>query len=52
VSFILLFAKVWDGLSDPVVGYLVSKTKLRWGRLRAWCDDVMMMMMMMTTMID
>ena len=39
VSFIIFFARIWDGFSDPFVGYLVSKTRLKWGRLRAWCVD-------------
>ena len=37
MSFIIFFARIWDGFSDPFVGYLVSKTRLKWGRLRAWC---------------
>ena len=36
VSVLLLLARIWDGFSDPIVGYLISKTNTRFGRLRPW----------------
>ena len=33
---ILLVARVFDGLNDPVVGYIVDRTRSRWGRFRPY----------------
>jgi len=35
-SLILLLGRVWDAVSDPTVGYLITKTKTRYGSLRPW----------------
>lgn len=36
VGTILLAARVWDAVSDPLVGYLSDRTHTRWGRRRPW----------------
>jgi Na+/melibiose symporter-like transporter len=36
VSVIVFVGRVWDALTDPVIGYLSSRTKTRLGRLRPW----------------
>ena len=33
---LLLFARVFDLLTDPLVGYLSDRTRTRWGRRRPW----------------
>ncbi|MDF5707060.1 MAG: MFS transporter [Nostoc sp. S4] len=34
---ILMIGKIWDGINDPVVGFLTDKTKSRrWGRRLPW----------------
>ncbi len=32
----VLVGRVWDAVTDPVVGYLTQKTHTRWGRFRPW----------------
>jgi hypothetical protein len=36
VSIILFSARGWDAICDPIVGFLVSRTKTRFGRFRPW----------------
>ncbi|XP_034027413.1 sodium-dependent lysophosphatidylcholine symporter 1, partial [Thalassophryne amazonica] len=37
VSMILFLTRVWDGVTDPLVGYLVSRSKwTRIGKLKPW----------------
>ncbi|MCK5128801.1 MAG: MFS transporter [Clostridiales bacterium] len=31
-----LIAKLWDAITDPIVGQLSEKTKSKWGRRRPW----------------
>lgn len=33
---VLLIARAWDALVDPVVGYLADRTRTRWGKFRPW----------------
>ena len=33
---ILLAARLWDAVADPIVGVLADRTKTRWGRFRPW----------------
>jgi Na+/melibiose symporter-like transporter len=33
---LLLFARIFDLITDPVVGYLSDHTKTRWGRRKPW----------------
>ena len=32
----IMLGKVWDAITDPVVGFLSDKTKSTWGRRRPW----------------
>ncbi|XP_064382640.1 sodium-dependent lysophosphatidylcholine symporter 1-B-like [Halichondria panicea] len=36
VLIIVFSGRVWDAITDPVVGYLCSITRTRFGRLRPW----------------
>jgi GPH family glycoside/pentoside/hexuronide:cation symporter len=33
---ILLGARLWDAIVDPIVGVLADRTKTRWGKFRPW----------------
>lgn len=35
-GWILLTARLWDAVADPIVGLLADRTKSRWGRFRPW----------------
>lgn len=32
----LMIGKIWDAITDPLVGYLSDRTRSRWGRRRPW----------------
>lgn len=36
ISIVLFAARGWDAVTDPLIGYFVSKTNTRWGKLRPW----------------
>lgn len=35
-GFIFLIAMVWDGVTDPVMGYIAERTRTRWGSYRPY----------------
>ena len=36
VGAILALGRIWDAISDPIVGYGSDRTQTRWGRRRPW----------------
>ncbi|MGI9279814.1 MAG: glycoside-pentoside-hexuronide (GPH):cation symporter [Endozoicomonas sp.] len=36
VGSVFLIARIWDTVNDPMLGYIVSKTRTRWGRYKPW----------------
>lgn len=36
ISLIMLVARVWDAINDPMMGSICDRTNTRWGRFRPW----------------
>ncbi|HQY98989.1 MAG TPA: MFS transporter [Propionicimonas sp.] len=36
IAVIMLVARIWDAVDDPVQGYLAERTNTKWGRFRPW----------------
>lgn len=35
-AMLLLITKLYDAISDPVMGLIADRTRTRWGRYRPW----------------
>ncbi len=35
-GFVFFIASMWDGVTDPVMGWLIEKTRSRWGKYRPY----------------
>lgn len=36
ISIIMLIARIWDGVNDPMMGIICEKTQSKWGRYRPY----------------
>ena len=36
VSNIIMFSRIWDGVTDPIIGFFVDRTKGRFGKFRPY----------------
>jgi GPH family glycoside/pentoside/hexuronide:cation symporter len=45
IGSIVMIARIWDGISDPLVGTLSDRTRTRFGRRRSWMLAAVLPMM-------
>lgn len=36
LSWVFLVGRVWDAVTDPIMGFISDRTRTRWGRRRPW----------------
>ncbi|MFA6866489.1 MAG: MFS transporter [Clostridia bacterium] len=36
VLFLMLFARVWDAINDPMMGFIIDKYTTRWGKMKPY----------------
>ena len=36
VAMLMLVAKIWDGVNDPIMGAIMERTHTKWGRFRPY----------------
>jgi GPH family glycoside/pentoside/hexuronide:cation symporter len=51
VGLVFFLARAWDGIIDPVAGYLSDKTQSRWGRRKPWVLASTPFLMVLTVLL-
>ena len=36
ISVITIICLVWDGLNDPIMGWIIEKVHFKWGKYKPW----------------
>lgn len=36
ITIIVVILRIWDGVNDPIMGWLIEKCKFKWGKYRPW----------------
>ena len=36
ITVIIIVLRIWDGFNDPIMGFIVEKVHLKWGKYRPW----------------
>jgi GPH family glycoside/pentoside/hexuronide:cation symporter len=51
IGTVFFAAKIWDAVSDPIIGYLSDRTRSRWGRRKSWMYGAALPLMAMSVML-
>lgn len=36
ITIIVIILRIWDGINDPIMGYIIEKVHFKWGKYRPW----------------
>lgn len=36
ISIVVILARIWDGLNDPIMGFIIEKTHMKMGKYKPW----------------
>lgn len=36
INIFIIVCRVWDGINDPIMGWLISKVRFKWGKYKPW----------------
>lgn len=36
ITIIVVILRIWDGINDPIMGFIIEKTHFKWGKYRPW----------------
>lgn len=36
ISLIMVICRIWDGMNDPIMGWLIEKFHFKWGKYKPW----------------
>ena len=36
ITIIVVILRIWDGVNDPIMGWIIEKCKFKWGKYRPW----------------
>lgn len=36
INIIIIVCRIWDGLNDPIMGWILEKVHLKWGKYKPW----------------
>ncbi len=36
ISIIVVICRIWDGVNDPIMGWLIEKVHFKWGKYKPW----------------
>lgn len=36
INMFIIFCRIWDGINDPIMGWIIEKVKFKWGKYKPW----------------
>lgn len=36
INLILIICRIWDGINDPIMGWIIEKFQFKWGKYKPW----------------